>query len=89
MKYTLIKGTFHVVGQSPDGDSIKFRANNPARWDSLVTEHRERLNANLEKEDGVLQLRLQGVDALETHYSPPPISPPKDLDIKSRPGISN
>ena len=84
MNYTLIKGTFHIVGQSPDGDSIKFKANNSARWDEIVTEHRERLEENIAKEDGFVQLRLQGVDALETHYSPPPLSEPKDLKVKGK-----
>jgi hypothetical protein len=32
MKYTLIKGTFHVVG------SLMFKARNQARWDKIVTD---------------------------------------------------
>ena len=76
MNYTLIKGTFHVVGQSPDGDSLKFRASNPKSWDKIITENREKLLENMEENEGVVQLRLQGVDALETHYSPPPARPP-------------
>jgi len=30
MSFTLIKGTFHVIGYSPDGDSIRFNAKDPA-----------------------------------------------------------
>lgn len=29
MPFFLIKGTFHVVGYQPDGDSIRFQADNP------------------------------------------------------------
>lgn len=82
MDYTLIKGTFHVVGHSPDGDSIKFKANNDARWERIPTKNREKLEEALSKEDGVLQLRLQAIDALETHYSPPYFSAPKELKGK-------
>lgn len=82
MKYTLIKGTFHVIGYSPDGDSIKFKANNIARWSKIHTEHRETFEEKLAAEDGVITLRLQGVDALETHYTPPSLPTPKDLEQK-------
>jgi endonuclease YncB( thermonuclease family) len=60
----LIQGTFHVVGYSPDGDSIRFRASNFANWDLLGPGIRE-INSRQH-----MQLRLQGIDALETHYSP-------------------
>ncbi|MEM7534918.1 MAG: hypothetical protein AAF639_22260 [Chloroflexota bacterium] len=87
MNYTLIKGTFHVVGQSPDGDSLKFRASNPKNWDKIITENREELLENMEENEGVVQLRLQGVDALETHYSPPPARPPSTLKSSSKDGV--
>jgi hypothetical protein len=32
MSFRVIKGTFHVVGYSPDGDSIRFKAVNEANW---------------------------------------------------------
>ena len=59
----LIKGTFHVVGYSPDGDSIRFRANNFSNWDLLGPGPRE-INARQH-----MQIRLQGIDCMETHYS--------------------
>jgi endonuclease YncB( thermonuclease family) len=59
----LIKGTFHVVGYSPDGDSIRFRANNFSNWDLLGPGPRE-INAKQH-----MQVRLQGIDCMETHYS--------------------
>ncbi len=78
MDYRLIKGTFHVVGYSPDGDSLKFRAANPKNWAKLETDHREQLDKQISADEGLVQLRLQGVDALETHYSPmTPKTPPE------------
>jgi hypothetical protein len=71
MKYTLIKGSFHVVGHSPDGDSIKFRAANSDLWNAIDTEHRDVFQKAFVEENGVVNLRLEGVDALETHYTPP------------------
>ena len=62
MAFFLIKGTFHVTGYSPDGDSIRFRARNPDNWKKLSGPAAE-LNAR-----GHAQLRVEGVDALETHY---------------------
>jgi hypothetical protein len=82
MEYTLIKGTFHVVGYSPDGDSIKFKANNIAHWNRINTEYWETFEEKLAAENGVITLRLQGVDALETHYTPKSLPPPKDLNQK-------
>jgi hypothetical protein len=71
MAYTLIKGSFHVVGQSPDGDSLKFRASNAMLWDKIQTENRDLFIKNFKENAGVVQLRLEGIDALETHYTPP------------------
>jgi endonuclease YncB( thermonuclease family) len=82
MTYTLIKGYFYVVGYSPDGDSIKFQAKNQTRWNKITTEHREKFAENLAEDNGIITLRLQGIDALETHYSPPPLPIPKDLKQK-------
>ena len=62
MSFTLIKGTFHVIGYSPDGDSIRFNAKDPSLWKKLSGPAVE-LNAR-----GHAQLRIEAVDALETHY---------------------
>jgi endonuclease YncB( thermonuclease family) len=62
MPFTLIKGTFHVVGYSPDGDSIRFRAKNPEHW-SKINGLPPQLN-----EDNHVQIRLIGIDSLETHF---------------------
>jgi len=62
MPFTAIKGTYHVTGYAPDGDSIRFMAQNPASWEQL--EGKEvALNAK-----GHAQLRIEAIDTLETHY---------------------
>jgi hypothetical protein len=48
-----------------------------------VTEFRDLFDQKLKDGKGVVQLRLQGVDALETHYSPSPVPPPKDIGSKT------
>jgi endonuclease YncB( thermonuclease family) len=63
MGFYVIKGTYHVVNYSPDGDSIRFRADNLANW-SLLTGSTVAVNGS-----GHAQLRLEAIDTLETHYS--------------------
>lgn len=63
MPFKLIKGTFHVVGYSPDGDSIRFQAVNNDLWNGLSGPP-----VSLNGRDHA-QLRLEGIDTLETHYS--------------------
>ncbi len=62
MPFTLIRGTFHVRGYKPDGDSIRFAAANNEHWKRL--KGRVALNAR-----GHAQLRLEAIDTLETHYA--------------------
>jgi len=62
MPFTLIKGTFHVVGYQPDGDSIRFQADRRENW-SLLGGPAVELKAL-----GHAQLRLEAIDTLETHY---------------------
>src|SRR6185436_4988836 len=83
MNYVLIKGIYHVVGHSPDGDSIKFKAANPAFWQLINSEFGDEFQQNFTTNAGVIQLRLQGVDALETHYAAPKPSVPADLKGKA------
>jgi endonuclease YncB( thermonuclease family) len=82
MDYYLIKGHFHVVGYSPDGDSLMFEASDAKNWDKILTQHREIFDDKLEEKGGSVQLRLQGIDALETHYGPSPFPPPKGMSKK-------
>jgi hypothetical protein len=62
MPFRVIKGTFHVVGYSPDGDSIRFKAENEHHW-ALLSGPPVSLNARRHA-----QLRLEAIDTLETHY---------------------
>jgi hypothetical protein len=63
MTMTLIKGTFQPVGASPDGDSVRFYPDDPEATKKAGL--KVRLNAR-----GGMQLRLDAIDALETHYQP-------------------
>ncbi|MDQ2081300.1 hypothetical protein RA307_14010 [Xanthobacteraceae bacterium Astr-EGSB] len=65
MPFTVVQGTYHVVRYSPDGDSIRFQPASPALLDDLDGPP-ARINAR-----GHVQLRIEAIDALETHYNPP------------------
>ncbi len=64
MPFTLIKGTFHVRNYSPDGDSIRFQPDNAALLMKLPG-GLPKFNAR-----NHVQLRIEAIDALETHYNP-------------------
>jgi endonuclease YncB( thermonuclease family) len=59
----VIAGRYRIRGAQPDGDSVRFYPDDPAQWRLLPGPHRVRPNAA-----GGAQVRLDGVDALETHY---------------------
>lgn len=61
MSLMLIKGHYRILNAAPDGDSIKFYPSNPELWRTLGV----RANSS-----GGGQLRLEGIDTLETHYQP-------------------
>lgn len=61
-EFKIIKGRFHVKGYQPDGDSIRFEADNPAQWDGFDWDSASK------KKAAKKQLRIEGIDALETHY---------------------
>jgi hypothetical protein len=63
MPMLTIEGTYRVVGAAPDGDSVRFTPTEPDQWDLVGGPHTVRRNAS-----GGAQLRLDGIDALETHY---------------------
>ena len=65
MPFTLIKGTYHVLNYSPDGDSIRFMPTDPALLQGLSGPI-AKINGR-----GHVQLRIEAIDTLETHYSPP------------------
>lgn len=70
MAYRLIKGKFHLyyqgkrkVGAQPDGDSLWFEASQPKLLED-VGGRDAKLNGG-----GFAQLRFEGIDCLETHFS--------------------
>ena len=75
MPFRVIRGTFHVLGYSPDGDSIRFKADNETTW-SLLGGPPVRLNGKRHA-----QLRLEAIDTLETHFLG--FHQPPDLAIKA------
>jgi endonuclease YncB( thermonuclease family) len=63
MTMTLIQGNFKILKTAPDGDSIRFYPHNTELWKTLETP----VSPN---RSGGAQLRLDAIDALETHYRP-------------------
>jgi endonuclease YncB( thermonuclease family) len=63
MPFKLIKGSFRVVGLSPDGDSIRFVPDAPELMHTLPGGPPE------QTPKAFAQLRLEGIDSLETHYA--------------------
>ena len=59
-----IPGSYKIIGTSPDGDSVRFYADDRTIFERAGMA--VRLNAH-----GGAQLRLDAIDALETHYTPP------------------
>lgn len=69
MPFTLIKGKFKPKAGIPDGDSVRFLANNLKHWEKL--EGRPvKLGAGAETKNTV-QLRLEGIDAIEKGAAQP------------------
>jgi endonuclease YncB( thermonuclease family) len=75
MPFTLIKGTFRLVnktktgnptGFEPDGDSMQFLPNNAKLLDQLT----QLMSPYRLTAIGSVQLRFEGIDALEIHFLP-------------------
>jgi hypothetical protein len=64
MPLNLVKGRFRILRSQPDGDSIQFYPSDRAAFTKL------HLPARANHKGGV-QLRLDAIDALETHYAAP------------------
>jgi endonuclease YncB( thermonuclease family) len=62
--YKAIKGKFVIVGKEPDGDSIRFIADDLTLFNDLHRSYRIKPS----RTDGSVQLRLEAIDAPETHY---------------------
>src|SRR5690349_21421314 len=63
MAMLVIEGTYRIVGARPDGDSVRFYPTDPDDWDKVGPGHKVQRNKS-----GGAQLRLDGIDALETHF---------------------
>lgn len=61
--YLAISGKFVIVGKEPDGDSVRFIADDPDLYEELHRSDRIKLSR-----DGSVQLRFEGIDAPEVHY---------------------
>jgi endonuclease YncB( thermonuclease family) len=82
MPMLCLAGTFRILSTEPDGDSIRFYPDDSTDWERVPGPNAVRTNAG-----GGAQLRLDGIDALETHYSPRgggPLHQPIDLAHQAR-----
>lgn len=61
--YKAISGKLLVIGYEPDGDSIRFKADDLADFDSIYRSYKLKPSR-----DESVQLRLDGIDAPELHY---------------------
>src|SRR5436309_2720540 len=68
MSYRLVKGAFVTVGSQPDGDSVHFRPDNPDLLKNLPVGTNKEGDARISTK-GESQLRMEGVDALELHFT--------------------
>lgn len=66
MPVLILRGTYHVKGREPDGDSIAFMADDPTLWDQFVWKDQRRKPRPGRNKP--VQLRIEAIDALETHY---------------------
>ncbi|MEV4937346.1 thermonuclease family protein [Streptomyces zaomyceticus] len=66
MPMLLIQGVYRVAGTRPDGDTVRFVPDDPTEWDLVPGPTPVQRNAT-----GGANLRLEGIDTLETHYRPP------------------
>ena len=65
MPMLCLAGTFTVTGTEPDGDSVRVHPDDPDDWTKVPGPHKVRTNAS-----GAAQLRMDAIDAPETHYTP-------------------
>ncbi|MFI0990422.1 thermonuclease family protein [Streptomyces exfoliatus] len=64
MPMLLIKGSYHILNARPDGDTVHFTPDDMTEWNLVEGPHKVEHNAS-----GRARLRLEAIDALETHYS--------------------
>ncbi|WP_329331676.1 thermonuclease family protein [Streptomyces sp. NBC_00663] len=86
MPMLLIKGFYEIKGSQPDGDTVHFTADDPAQW-SLVGGGLGR--AVEHNAAGRASLRLDAIDALETHYGPNRVHQPLQFAHAARDELIN
>ncbi|MFG2334297.1 thermonuclease family protein [Streptomyces sp. NPDC048604] len=64
MPMLLIKGSYHLIGGRPDGDTVQFTPDKKEEWELVPGPHKVEHNTS-----GKGRLRLDAIDTLETHYS--------------------
>lgn len=65
-RYTLITGSFPIVGTEPDGDTIRFRPDDPAQVAALGPAGQ----VPAWSQGGTqINVRFEAIDALETHFA--------------------
>lgn len=77
MPMLAIKGTYRLIGSDPDGDTVHFLPQDPGFWCDVPGKNRVERNSR-----GGGKIRMEGIDALETHYSgvgPDSVQQPLDL----------
>jgi len=65
-RYTLIKGSFPIINTEPDGDTIRFRPDDPRIVEGLGPDGQR---PAFSQQGTQINVRFEGVDALETHFS--------------------
>lgn len=75
MGFILIKGTFQLEAGIPDGDSVRFLADNDLLFDGLAGRPVEF------RTDGTVMLRYEGIDAIEKTAIQPFASQAKDTNF--------
>jgi hypothetical protein len=63
MAFTLTRGKFVPKVGIPDGDSVRFRANDPIYWLKLKGR-----TVNMNFDSRTVQIMFEGIDAIENKY---------------------
>lgn len=86
MPMLLIKGFYDVKGSQPDGDTVGFTADDPSQWSLVGGGLGRAVEHSLA---GRAKLRLDAIDALETHYGPNRVHQPLPFAHAARDELLN
>ncbi|MCQ9129650.1 thermonuclease family protein [Streptomyces hilarionis] len=81
MPMLLIKGFYDVKGSQPDGDTVHFTADDPTQWDLVGGGLGRAVDRTT---TGRATLRLDAIDALETHYGASRVHQPPEFAHAAR-----